>query len=74
MVDGRKKLHLNLMEQLLVEYPEILKTKIPCSSEIEQMGVKRMPLGGYATKGKAVEAYQQLWQEVLPQLQSSKQK
>lgn len=74
MVDGRKKLHISLMEEMQAQYPEILSARIPCSSEIEQMGIKRMPLGGYATKGRAIEAYHQLWQEVLPHLQSHQQK
>jgi cellulose biosynthesis protein BcsQ len=68
MVDKRKKLHLTLMATLLAEHPEILTTQIPYSSEIEKMGLHRMPLGGYSHKGQAVEAYQQLWQEVLQRL------
>lgn len=68
MVDKRKKMHLNLMEILLEQHPEILNSIIPHSSEIEQMGIKRMPLGAYSSKGRAIEAYQQLWQEVLQHL------
>lgn len=68
MADRRKSMHIVLMEFLQEQHPEILTSVIPCSSEIEQMGSKRMPLGGYTHKGRAIEAYQQLWQEVLQRL------
>jgi chromosome partitioning protein len=68
MVDKRKKMHCNLMEIMHEQYPEILSTVIPYSSEIEKMGIRRMPLAAYTTKGRMVEAYQQLWQEVLQQM------
>jgi chromosome partitioning protein len=68
MVDKRKKMHLNLMESMLAQYPEIFSTVIPYASDIEKMGINRMPLLAYANKGAAVEAYQQLWQELLPSL------
>lgn len=68
MADKRKKMHLNLMEIMCEQHPEILTTIIPYSSEIEKMGIRRMPLAGYSTKGHAIEAYQQLWQEVLQRL------
>lgn len=68
MVDKRKKMHLNLMATLLEQHPEILAPVIPYSSEIEKMGINRMPLPAYATKGQVLEAYQQLWQTLLLQL------
>lgn len=68
MVDKRKKMHLTLMETMLEQYPEILAPVIPYSSEIEKMGIKRMPLPAYASKGLATEAYQQLWQALLLKL------
>lgn len=71
MVDKRKKMHLNLMATMLEQYPEILSPVIPYASEIEKMGIKRMPLPAYFNKGVVIEAYHQLWQALLLQLQKS---
>lgn len=68
IVDKRKNMHIHLMQTMLEQYPEFLSSIIPSSSEIEQMGIKKMPLGGYSHKGRAIEAYQQLWQEVLQRM------
>lgn len=68
MVDKRKKMHLSLMELILEQHPEILAPVIPYCSEIEKMGINRMPLPAYSSKGLAVEAYQQLWQALLLRL------
>ena len=64
MVDRRKRLHLELMEQLPVQYPNILDTHIPYASEVERMGVHRMPLPAYAPSNAASKAYSDLWEEV----------
>jgi chromosome partitioning protein len=64
MVDRRKRLHLELMELLRVQYPEILGTPIPYASEVERMGVHRMPLPAYAPSNAATKAYRALWDEV----------
>lgn len=65
MVDRRKKMHLESMAALAAELPEMLKTSIPYASDIERMGVERMPLGAYTKKSPSVQAYVDLWQEVL---------
>jgi cellulose biosynthesis protein BcsQ len=64
MVDRRKRLHLELMEQLRVQYPGILGTPIPYASEVERMGVHRMPLPAFAPSNAATRAYRALWDEV----------
>jgi chromosome partitioning protein len=65
MVDRRKNMHKELMDSLAKTYPEILKTPIPYASDIERMGLERMPLGGFSTKSLSLQAYQTLWQEIL---------
>ena len=64
MVDRRKRLHLDLMERLPEQYPGILGTHIPYASEVERMGIHRMPLPAYAPSNAAVGAYRALWEEV----------
>jgi cellulose biosynthesis protein BcsQ len=68
MVDRRKKMHREIMGNLIETYPEILTTAIPYASDIERMGLERMPLGGFIKKSPSLSAYHQLWQEVLDRL------
>jgi len=65
MVDRRKKMHLDIMENLVKSHPGILKTAIPYASDIERMGLERMPLGGFIHKSRSTEAYNELWQELM---------
>ena len=65
MVDRRKNMHKELMDSLTKTHPEILKTPIPYASDIERMGLERMPLGGFVAKSRSLQAYQALWQEIL---------
>ena len=65
MADRRKKMHREIMETLMEKHPDILGATIPYASDIERMGWERMPLGGYAKKGRSTKAYQDLWQEIL---------
>ncbi|MCK9619550.1 MAG: ParA family protein [Methylobacter sp.] len=65
MVDRRKKMHRDIMETLSESHPEILATAIPYASDIERMGLKRMPLGGYIKNSPSTVAYDALWQEIL---------
>jgi chromosome partitioning protein len=65
MVDRRKKMHRDIMASLTESHPEILTAAIPYASDIELMGLERMPLGGYAKKSQSIAAYNALWQEVL---------
>jgi chromosome partitioning protein len=64
MVDRRKALHRRTAE-LAAEIPvPFLKTQIPYSSLVEQMGSHRSPLHTYARKSAAAKAYDALWREV----------
>ena len=64
MVDKRKSLHTEMMEQLPERYPDMLESSIPYASDVERMGVQRMPLMAYAPQNPAAKAYRSLWQEV----------
>ncbi|MEJ1296503.1 MAG: ParA family protein [Candidatus Sedimenticola sp. (ex Thyasira tokunagai)] len=68
MVDRRKRMHLEMMEQLPQAYSEVLKTHIPYASDVERMGLYREPLGNYAMRSVAGRAYQQLWDEVKAEM------
>ncbi len=70
MADRRKKMHRDIMDNLLEQHPEILATAIPYASDIERMGLERMPLGGYISKSRSTLAYNNLWQEILARISS----
>jgi cellulose biosynthesis protein BcsQ len=61
MVDGRRRLHREIVEQLRAGRADVLEAAIPMSAEIERMGLSRAPL---ASRGRAVLAYERLWAEV----------
>lgn len=64
MVDRRKNLHVELMEELAGQKRGFLKTVIPYSSDVEQMGIRRAPLLAYGSWTPAGQAYEELWREV----------
>jgi len=68
MADRRKKMHRDIMDSLLEIHPEILTAAIPYASDIERMGLERMPLGGYIKKSASMIAYDALWLEILARI------
>lgn len=64
MVDRRKRLHTDLMASMPERHPEILRATIPYASEVERMGIFRMPLAAYAPSNVAAIAYRELWKEI----------
>ncbi len=71
MADRRKKMHRDIMSNLVESHPDILTTAIPYASDIERMGLERMPLGGYIKKSQSTVAYDALWQEILARISHS---
>lgn len=69
MVDRRKKLHIDIINALPEQYPELLTSAIPYASDIERMGLERMPLGAFIKNSRSLSAYQELWHEILDRLQ-----
>ncbi|MCP4166690.1 MAG: AAA family ATPase [Chloroflexi bacterium] len=64
MVDGRKKLHRQIMTSLQGQFTGILQSPIPYLSQIERMGIYREPVPAFAPRSKAALAYQALWSEI----------
>jgi cellulose biosynthesis protein BcsQ len=64
MVDGRKKLHREVMERLRAQRTDVLESAIPASAEVERMGVHRDAIPAFAPHGRAATAYEALWREV----------
>jgi len=71
MVDRRKQLHRDTVEQRPAGFSGALDTYIPYASEVEQMGVRRAPLETYAHASPAARAYRALWDELRPRLSRS---
>jgi cellulose biosynthesis protein BcsQ len=68
MVDKRRRLHRDLVEQLQVRHDMIAITPIPDSSVIERMGERRAPVVRFAPRSVAAQAYEELWIEVARRL------
>jgi cellulose biosynthesis protein BcsQ len=69
MVDGRKRLHREVMEDLAA-HPGVLNAVIPAASDVERMGLLRAPVVEFAPRGRAALAYLALWREVVERLGS----
>ena len=68
MADLRKNMHKEIIASLGKQHTDLLDIIIPYASDIEKMGIKRMPLGAYTQQGRSVEAYQALWQAILQRI------
>jgi cellulose biosynthesis protein BcsQ len=68
MVDRRRALHRQIVEELPLQYPDMLRTEIPYSSQVELMGVREAPLTAFAPGGAVGQAYQTLWDEIKARL------
>jgi chromosome partitioning protein len=64
MVDRRRKLHGQIVSELVGARPEVLSTEIPASTVFEQMGVRRSPLEAFAAQTAGAAAYRYLWKEI----------
>jgi chromosome partitioning protein len=64
MVDWRKKLHREIIDQLTAERSDVAKTAISSLSVIESMSVWRSPVTVIAPNSVAAKSYRALWQEL----------
>jgi cellulose biosynthesis protein BcsQ len=62
MVDRRKRLHRELVEQPPADLVEFAPAWIPYASAVEQMTVRRAPLVSYSPGSPAGLAFRQLWE------------
>jgi chromosome partitioning protein len=70
MVDRRKSLHHEVIEATRAQFPELLATEVPYSSEIERMSLRRAPIAAYAPRSPAGQIYGALWKEIDARMQS----
>ena len=68
MADRRKKLHRTTSDELRGGPSGFLRTAIPYSSLVEQMGVRRAPLATFAGSTPVARAYESLWLEIRERL------
>ena len=68
MVDRRKRLHRELIEDLCLAHPDILRVGIPSAAAVERMGAHQAPVAAFDRRSPAVGAYSELWDEVLVRL------
>jgi chromosome partitioning protein len=64
MVDRRKSLHHDVIASTREQFPELLTTEVPYSSEIERMSLRRAPLPSYSARSAVAQIYSALWLEI----------
>ena len=66
MLDKRKKIHQHFSKEISSSLPkeQILKTIIPNSTYIEQMGLYLEPVDKFAPNSVGAKAYKKLWDEI----------
>ncbi len=64
MCDRRKRMHRNIMDAPIDPRIRMLPTAIPLSTDIERMGVARMPTTAYAPNSAAALAFRGLWADI----------
>lgn len=68
MVDRRKKLHLGVLASLPVQDHGVMAAAIPASTDVELMGVHRLPVVVRSPRSRAALAYEALWAEAAGRL------
>lgn len=68
MVDRRRTLHKQLLEELPGSRKDVATSVIPAASAVEQMGVHRAPIVQWQARSPAAQAYTDLWREVSARL------
>jgi cellulose biosynthesis protein BcsQ len=63
MVDRRRSLHREIVENLPAERRRVSEAIIPASATVEQMAVRRSPVVEFAPRSPAAAAYRRLWAE-----------
>lgn len=68
MVDRRRRLHKELVEELPGSRKDVAETVIPAASAVEQMAVHRAPIVQWQPRSAAAQAYTALWKEARKRL------
>ena len=69
MVDGRKRLHREVVATLPNSRDDLVTSAIPAASEVELMGVTRRPVVIQFPRSRAARAYRALWDDVRDRLE-----
>lgn len=64
MVEPRKRMHRDTMQQFFDESLSVFNSYIPFSSVVEQMGQRCMPVHEYSKRSKAARSFEELWTEL----------
>ena len=64
MVDRRRRLHRDLMENMVRDHPEVLQASISYAAVVEHMGRVRAPLPVFAPGSEITASFTALWLEV----------
>jgi cellulose biosynthesis protein BcsQ len=72
MVDRRRSLHHEFIATTREQFPAVLATEVPYSSEIERMTLRRAPLPAYAARSAVGLIYASLWREIESRIQQPK--
>lgn len=67
MVQVQKSLHRRTIPRMLSRYPQFLRTPIPFSKDVENMGERRAPLSRFVPTRPATRAFSMLFDELLPE-------
>ena len=65
MVDGRKKLHRDIMAEVREEEKSFLRSFIPFKTEFEKMGLRREPLPAYSKSSAITKKLLEIYNEVM---------
>jgi len=68
MVDRRKKMHREIVEEFPAARKQHLSCYIPYSSIVEKMGIERRPVTDFAPGSVPAKSFQMLWKQVAPLL------
>jgi chromosome partitioning protein len=63
MLDRRKRLHMQILQDLPAQRCDIATSAISALSLIEQMSVRRAPVTAFAPRTAAARQYRELWRE-----------
>ena len=71
MVQAQKSLHKSTMKSMKNRYASFLKSRVPFSADVENMGEHRTPVGEFAKHRPANKAYLALWKEMEKKIKRS---
>jgi cellulose biosynthesis protein BcsQ len=64
MVDRRRTLHRQIVDELLADRRSTLRTLIPDAAVVERMGQERAPVAVFAPRSRAALAFRDAWTEL----------